>query len=59
MNNNKETGTCLIAIANSYFRLEHYQEAVKWYKKAIKLEKTNKFAYNGLGNAYDLLGDSK
>ena len=44
-------------IANCYFYLELYQEAIKWYKKGLNLDRKNKFALNGLGNVYDMLGD--
>ena len=49
--------TAVTKIGNCYFWLEMYQEAMKWYKKGLNLDRKNKHAYNGLGNVYDAIGD--
>ena len=46
-------------IGNCFFRLEKYTESIRWYKKAIKADRYCKHAYNGLGNAFDIIGDHK
>ena len=42
---------CYYNIGVSYFKLKEYDTAIKWYKKAISLNRENRYFYN-LGACY-------
>ena len=44
-------------VAYSYIELEDFDEALKWYKKAIERDETNYTYYYNLGHCYEKLRD--
>lgn len=58
LNNNPKDHQALAGVADSYFGLQRYREAIEYYKKAIELDSKDVDSYNDLGLAYHYIGES-